>query len=980
MALSQSALKHRVGAVEVRDVVDALDVVQRAIKSVPVLDARLADYVFFPLSIILSEVENVPPKAIRLAVACLDHLISRGWGSGVRVDLCKQLFSLLNLLLIREQPDSEDQDSLISVLNCLASFFNAAGEPLSQLYREESEGIVPIAGQVLGSILTALSESQIPKTQLAASNTVCAMITSINNRHILRGFLPGIISHFTKILQAGTRHRRPYRVLVACLQGTAQALSKTVGGHSQSAVASSTAKKQVLDSWEKASSIQLKQALANIVTLRYHEKFEVIKALFSLCATVLEDCREVLDNCCDLILETALVICSQHPRDITSVRSHLLRIVAKDKSLSRGMRAHLSNWLSSLPRIFESRDEQVQKRNISKICTAYMILAGLEEDMSSLHEDITTSLKDSATTIFRIHKHHSLGVDQIETVEAPMALVTQSLSRTRLQFDPIISSQGRDHESLISLRDFLKLVTQSRTWKGLQNRFVVCLAGALPEQLVGSSWLLSQIIELESAQSLGSDDFISFDEDDEHSGGYMPDFALVRASNILCNATREDERDWRLEAIALEIIAYEAKRRAKHFRSELLDLLFPVVERMGSRNLMLRKHAMTCLDVISTACGYSSSGELIVQNVDYMVNSVALKFGTYEISPEAPRVLILMLELSGASLLPYLDDLVDSIFSILDSFHAYPKLVESLFSVLKLMVNLDRQSASKAPCVSVMHRQRASWRPLDTIDVINAIKSVRDHSNDTEPTPESLLNHDIDRDEIGDVLTEAKDTRVAPSGDARESTYASQGKSYKMILSVVRLAQHYLTQESPYLRQQLLQLVGAGCDNLWRSEDDYLPLINDIWPPVIRRLYDEEAIVSLAAMDTLASIFRTAGDFVATRVEDEWQDIGELYHRLSSRMHRDEGCKGPRRNFTYTYKLWDGMVKMLLSILATVRISPEMEDDIFDMLGPLISTRSDIRDALVLINPDGVWFLEEGRRYQHPGFSVDGFDLKAIVP
>lgn len=45
------------------------------------------------------------------------------------------------------------------------------------------------------------------------------------------------------------------------------------------------------------------------------------------------------------------------------------------------------------------------------------------------------------------------------------------------------------------------------------------------------------------------------------------------------------------------------------------------------------------------------------------------------------------------------------------------------------------------------------------------------------------------------------------------------------------------------------------------------PLVNDVWPVVVRRIYDNEPNVVLTAMNALSVVFRHAGDFVSTRVE-----------------------------------------------------------------------------------------------------------------
>ena len=975
VALSRSALQYRANAIEASNVIDALRGLQQTLHGIPRLDAKLADYVFFPLSIVFADTQKLSPSAIRLAVACLEHLVTRGWGQEARVDLCKQLFSLLNLLLAREQPDSEDQESIISVLHCLTSFLNNMGESLSRIYQEENKQIIPIIGQTLDSILTVLSRSRITKTQLAASNAARVMIISIDDRHILRNFLPGITSRFTKLLQESIKQRKPYRVIIACLQAVTQVLAKTVGRQHQSTDPPLTSNERESSSWEKASSIQLKQALANIVPLRYHEKSEVIETLFSLCITVLGDCKEILENCSDLMLDTAVVICSQNTPSTSILKHDLLQIVSSNSTLCDCLRSHLSSWLSSLPQAFESHDEQIYKRHVSKISTAYIILTRLEEDISPLYEEVTTSLKDSAATIFRISGHRPLVIDQTDIVEAPLALTMSSASQSKAHFDSLFLGRARDGERLVFLQKLLETLAHSKFWEALKSRFAHSLVSASQDQAVSSSWLLSRLINYDLIRNSNAFDLVRLGKWEGSDEDNISELALFYALEILCNRILQDKRDWRLEAIALEIIAYEAERQGTQFRSELIDMLFPIVERLGSTEPQLREHAMTCLDIVSAACDYSSVSELIIQNVDYMVNAVALKLGTSEIGPEVPRVLVMMLEIGGPSLIPYLDDLVNSVFSILSSFHAYPRLVESLFSVLNSMVDLDRQSTTKLLGISAMQQKKARRPPIDISEVIKAVRSAGLSDDDRKTKLRHSFGQDLD---ISDVPITDLERRAAHSGVEGDLAYVTNKKSYQIVLSILRLAEHYLAQGSPYLRQQLLYLVSSGCDSLHRNEDAFLPLINDIWPAVIKRLYDEEAIVCLAATKALVSIFQSAGDFVATRLEDEWQELAHLYRRIYSRTKLDQAGRGSRGKFSSSHKLWDGMVTMVLGMITFVRINHSMEDDVFDMLGPLITTRRDVREALELVNPDHVWLLCQASLHQFPGFCVDGFTFKSL--
>jgi TELO2-interacting protein 1 len=406
--------------------------------------------------------------------------------------------------------------------------------------------------------------------------------------------------------------------------------------------------------------------------------------------------------------------------------------------------------------------------------------------------------------------------------------------------------------------------------------------------------------------------------------GEILEMTLTNSIDVLS----EDVEDWRISALALELLTLVAKQEKEEFKTSLVDTLFPVVKLLGSKDTTLKQCAVMCLDSISKSCGYENPGEMIVQNVDYLVNAVALKFNTFDVDPQAAQVLVMMLELSGPSLIPYLDDLVDSIFGALAAYHGYPRLVEVLFTALASIV---RHGSS--PASMLMDRPR-----------IEHIK---------RPSKWTSL------EDIPNILKKQEREIETPAEVAKEE----KTKVYTMVQSVLKLSQHYLTHQEPYLRQKLLDLVAVGCSSLSRNEDEFLPLVNDIWPVVLKRLYDEEAVVTIAAMKALSQIFIGAGDFVSSRVEDEWPAIRKLYRQVQAKAALERGGRG---SFAYAERLLDSMINMLINLMLYVRVTAEIEDDLFELLGSMAKSRDDVRDALDILNSDALWLINEAPNYKDP--------------
>jgi hypothetical protein len=176
--------------------------------------------------------------------------------------------------------------------------------------------------------------------------------------------------------------------------------------------------------------------------------------------------------------------------------------------------------------------------------------------------------------------------------------------------------------------------------------------------------------------------------------------------------------------------------------------------------------------------------------------------------------------------------------------------------------------------------------------------------------------------------------------------------TYKMVKRITNLSQHYLTNESPILRRQLLNLAATSCLSLSSNEDEYLPLINDLWPVVFKRLQDEEQFVVVAAAEAISKICETCGDFLASRIQDGWPDIMKIIKQVQRKVASEGNA---RRRFSPSGQLYDALTYMFISILESVRISDEMADDAIELMMPLLARRTDVRMALEHVNPDALW-------------------------
>jgi hypothetical protein len=169
------------------------------------------------------------------------------------------------------------------------------------------------------------------------------------------------------------------------------------------------------------------------------------------------------------------------------------------------------------------------------------------------------------------------------------------------------------------------------------------------------------------------------------------------------------------------------------------------------------------------------------------------------------------------------------------------------------------------------------------------------------------------------------------------------------------MSQYYLTSQSPPLRRKLLKLIANASKCLCTNEDEFLPVVNDIWPVVIKRLYDEEAIVALAAAEAVVEICKAGGDFLSTRLVTEWPDLKKLAWQTRHNALSERNVRGGRGMYSHFQQLWQAIIHLLVNIVECVRIDEEIFDEVLDILEDLFITREDVRKSLSLVNADAVW-------------------------
>lgn len=911
------------------------------------------------------------------------------------------------------------EETSLEALRALVVLFKvsaASSEATSALVEPAA---IPHLGHAVTVVLESAVSAASAEIQLEALTALESIFTAVTDHEAQANFLPGTVSSLTKLLSTPAKQKT--RVLVLAVSKLQFVLTRVLGDLRVGLIIAKAEKsgedapkdKPLTPEWLKATAGQVRIALGTVIKLRDHDTEAVQEVLEGFCITLLDECHSSLSNCADILVQTAVVLLSEGRRQ--SIMDTSLEDLARIyPELSSHIKSAAYDWTTSLARIMQSSDEASKKRAIRRLVNALSLITSLDIRSNTLDDHLTASLRDAVSQLITGHQTVPKVQDEVsmEEVATETSLITKGSQAS--VYKPILL----EHESQKQTREYMLELVQGVGSPAQRSRMARSLLEYARQPTgpthLASYWLSFKLLQSTLSQSDELDKYLEFSlaanpsnpmDDPEEIFRDLYSFSVF----TLDPGTELTEINWRFEAVALEVIGFAAARSGEAFRPELIDVLFPICTLLGADHPQLRHHAMITLNGLAMHCGYGTVSELIIGNADYMVNSVSLLLNSLSISPAATKVLMMMIRLSGPRIVPYLDDVVAAIFAALDSYHGYPAFVDALFGALKEVVEQGVKSNAlliEGGGVSKVDHLKRPPQKLTMDDVAKEIKEKDEkkrkrEEEDRRIDAEITSGHPkvpwgtLDKDPRITELTDENDAPEEPAAEPEPEDEAPQEPAeeekpkttptYTLLNSIANLTQHYLTSPTPTLRKKLLNLVGTVSPALAADPDAFLPLVNDVWPVAVARLYDAEPFVAVAACGALAALCRCAGDFLASRFKDEWGRLRGLCRRVKGEAEKSRGHRGgvpalrgseivvpvrggktiaPRSEavasgglgrFAQGVKVWDAVVELLVAMVSHVRVGDEMFDEVVDVLGELIPVRRDVREALEVVNADAVW-------------------------
>ncbi|KAF3913666.1 hypothetical protein ABW21_db0209196 [Orbilia brochopaga] len=1025
IAVSQLVLRSDIDAQTSKQLVKALQDLLQSLQQISqvegIINPAFGDYIFFPLSHIFSRQQVFTDRVIELALQCLHILISKCWHVNIAGELAKQLMIMVTFIIGGPADDSRpsraSEETKLAAARCLESLFAAVKRSSAARNQFGLVEIAPSLGHSLTVLLDTIPATTFTDLQVAAIGAVQHLFTGcISDDDVLASFLPGTASTLCKFLDFRNSGARKSKALVKALETLSDVIRivlmdvKTSHLPKSDGMSGSLNRNSVTtirtQSWLHATSEQVRMGLTGVCGLRKHRMVNVKKALLKLCQAIARDCSQSLESSLPVTIETLISLSADKEESLGSqTQESITTLAGFNDTIAQILQKSLHGWILSLPRVLQENDEDKKSHLLREIAVSFKILSDLGQSSDVLLDLFSRNMKDSIIALSERDTPTITPESVVSSISpASMELIKRS-TQAEIVYPAVIMPGKPQEETSENTTRLLKMLGGTSIGLQLVHEHVREAREGTDLSKAISIWMALNILRASDSQP--ADDWLVDSGPSTRKSSQLTTELYSVALSSLLDTYDAPETLPQLTCISLEVLAYTASTMGSDFKTELVDALYPVVHLFGSSISTVQTHAIITLDAIARACGYESTRDLLVENADYLVNAVSLKLNMFNVQPQAPLVLLMMIKLSGPHLIPFLDDLVVSIFAALENYHGYEALTENLFSVLQAIGSGQGEGVESAE--EKNRRKRKHIMTLDDMlsdldELIErqsrplAVEEIPD-AEDVRPLKTPHEPWGKPKTEPANPLEEEDEDDASPA--APQEAERKPSHTYLMIESIARLSQNFLTSKSPALRLHLLQLISTASPLLAQQEDNFLPLINQLWPVITDRLQDAEPHVIITALATITRLCIDCGDFLSSRMEEAWPAIIEIAKKAKRQVDRDQntrrknqqmhiqtadadgrlsetavqrdvapargvGSRGLAAYATHN-QIWSAVIPLLEAMASYTRITEGVFDEIVDLVAQNLADGDaeyqKLQEALEAVDKDVVW-LEMACRSQ----------------
>ncbi|XP_058724171.1 uncharacterized protein LOC131595731 isoform X2 [Vicia villosa] len=416
--------------------------------------------------------------------------------------------------------------------------------------------------------------------------------------------------------------------------------------------------------------------------------------------------------------------------------------------------------------------------------------------------------------------------------------------------------------------------------------------------------------------------------------------------------------------------------------------LYFLLENLSSSSYQVRNAADSVLHIVSTTSGYEMVGQLVLENADYVIDSICRQLRHLDVNHHVPNVLASILSYIGVAhkILPLLEEPMRCVSIELEILgrHQHPDLTIPFLKAVEEIVKALKREACQLPpqaeSFSTDVRSTISNAEEATQDQWEAILFKLNDSRRYRRTVGSIAGSCITA--AIPLLASFKQEICLASLDIIESGLLALAKveaAYKDERNIKEDIEEALESLSLYHLKDTLEATEEGAD-----ETRLLPAMNKIWPFLVTCIQNRNPVAVRRCLNVISNVVQICGgDFFTRRFHTDGTHFWKLlttspFRKMSNFKDEKTPLQLPYRSSsvnpedslaeTSYLKVQIAMLNMVADLCNNKRSATALELVLKKLCGLVVgiacSNVVGLRDAslnalhgLASIDPDLVWLL-----------------------
>ncbi|XP_060670317.1 uncharacterized protein LOC107403735 [Ziziphus jujuba] len=410
----------------------------------------------------------------------------------------------------------------------------------------------------------------------------------------------------------------------------------------------------------------------------------------------------------------------------------------------------------------------------------------------------------------------------------------------------------------------------------------------------------------------------------------------IECNSSLVDPDREDEdislyffRDTAmLQQVIIEGIGIISICLGKDFSScgFLHSSLYLLLENLISWDYNVRSASDAVLHILAVTSGYPTVGCLVMENADYVIDSICRQLRHLDLNPHVPNVLAAMLSYLGVTtkILPLLEEPMRSVSLELEILgrHQHPELTVPFLKAVAEIAKASKHEACSLPaqaysyCVHVKSvisdaekKERRDGRHISKSQNKNDIH-VPQIESELENISFKLNDMKRYRRSVGSIAGSCITTVIPLLASQKQAAtllaldivehgvmaLAKVEEAYRHERDTKEVVEEVIRSSSLYRLQDTLDASDEGTD-----ENRLLPAMNKIWPFLVVCIQNKNPVAVRRCLSVVSNVVQiSGGDFFSRRFHMDGSHFWKLLS--TSPFHRKSNVKEDRISLQLPYR------------------------------------------------------------------------------